>query len=60
MLDVTLQVEIWLNRLLERMRSTLRSLMPQALGTYDDKPREEWVFDYPAQVGAAAQGHPEP
>uniref|UniRef100_A0A8C3MGK4 Uncharacterized protein n=2 Tax=Geospiza parvula TaxID=87175 RepID=A0A8C3MGK4_GEOPR len=32
------------------MRSTLRSLMPQALGTYEDKPREEWVFDYPAQI----------
>ncbi|KAF2980505.1 hypothetical protein EK904_000039, partial [Melospiza melodia maxima] len=44
------QVEVWLNRLLECMRSTLRSLMPQALGTYEDKPREEWVFDYPAQI----------
>lgn len=51
---VTLQVEVWLNRVLERMRSTLRNLIPQALGTYEDKPREQWVFDYPAQVGAAA------
>uniref|UniRef100_A0A8C5IYP6 Dynein axonemal heavy chain 17 n=1 Tax=Junco hyemalis TaxID=40217 RepID=A0A8C5IYP6_JUNHY len=48
--DLSGQVEVWLNRLLERMRSTLRSLMPQALGTYEDKPREEWVFDYPAQI----------
>uniref|UniRef100_A0A8C3US50 Uncharacterized protein n=1 Tax=Catharus ustulatus TaxID=91951 RepID=A0A8C3US50_CATUS len=32
------------------MRSTLRNLIPQALGTYEDKPREQWVFDYPAQV----------
>ncbi|NXP60283.1 DYH17 protein, partial [Chloropsis cyanopogon] len=48
--DLSGQVEVWLNRLLERMRSTLRSLLPQALGTYEDKPREEWVFDYPAQV----------
>ncbi|XP_063266171.1 dynein axonemal heavy chain 17 [Prinia subflava] len=48
--DLSGQVEVWLNRLLERMRSTLRSLIPQALRTYEDKPREEWVFDYPAQV----------
>uniref|UniRef100_A0A8C9NDF6 Dynein axonemal heavy chain 17 n=1 Tax=Serinus canaria TaxID=9135 RepID=A0A8C9NDF6_SERCA len=48
--DLSGQVEVWLNRLLERMRSTLRNLMPQALGTYEDKPREEWVFDYPAQI----------
>ncbi|NXH39972.1 DYH17 protein, partial [Dicaeum eximium] len=48
--DLSGQVEIWLNRLLERMRATLRNLIPQALGTYEDKPREEWVFDYPAQV----------
>ncbi|XP_057895061.1 dynein axonemal heavy chain 17 [Melospiza georgiana] len=48
--DLSGQVEVWLNRLLECMRSTLRSLMPQALGTYEDKPREEWVFDYPAQI----------
>ncbi|NWR46185.1 DYH17 protein, partial [Regulus satrapa] len=48
--DLSGQVEVWLNRLLERMRSTLRSLIPQALGTYDDKPREQWVFDYAAQV----------
>ncbi|NWV39884.1 DYH17 protein, partial [Grantiella picta] len=48
--DLSGQVEIWLNRLLERMRSTLRHLMPQALSTYEGKPREEWVFDYPAQI----------
>lgn len=60
LLGVTLQVEVWLNRLLERMRSTLRSLIPVALGTYEDKPREQWVFDYPAQVGAAARGQAEP
>ncbi|NWX62644.1 DYH17 protein, partial [Promerops cafer] len=48
--DLSGQVEVWLNRLLERMRSTLRNLIPQALGTYDEKPREQWVFDYPAQV----------
>ncbi|NXE96762.1 DYH17 protein, partial [Menura novaehollandiae] len=48
--DLSGQVEVWLNRVLERMRSTLRHLIPQALGTYESKPREQWVFDYPAQV----------
>ncbi|NXJ83957.1 DYH17 protein, partial [Trogon melanurus] len=44
------QVEVWLNRVLASMRSTLRHLIPEALVTYEDKPREQWVFDYPAQV----------
>ncbi|NXG00005.1 DYH17 protein, partial [Sakesphorus luctuosus] len=48
--DLSGQVEIWLNRVLERMRSTLRQLIPRALVTYEDKPREQWLFDYPAQV----------
>lgn len=38
------------------MRSTLRRLIPEAVVTYEEKPREQWVFDYPAQVGAAARG----
>ncbi|NWI54818.1 DYH17 protein, partial [Calyptomena viridis] len=48
--DLSGQVETWLNRVLERMRATLRQLLPQALATYEAKPREQWVFDYPAQV----------
>ncbi|NXU85060.1 DYH17 protein, partial [Xiphorhynchus elegans] len=48
--DLSGQVEIWLNRVLERMRSTLRQLIPRALVTYEAKPREQWLFDYPAQV----------
>lgn len=54
LLDVTLQVEVWLNRVLASMRSTLQRLIPEAVVTYEEKPREQWVFDYPAQVGAAA------
>ncbi|XP_071429942.1 dynein axonemal heavy chain 17 isoform X2 [Pithys albifrons albifrons] len=48
--DLSGQVEIWLNRVLERMRSTLRQLIPRALVTYEAKPRDQWLFDYPAQV----------
>uniref|UniRef100_A0A8C4U7P5 Dynein axonemal heavy chain 17 n=1 Tax=Falco tinnunculus TaxID=100819 RepID=A0A8C4U7P5_FALTI len=44
------QVEVWLSRVLVSMRSTLRHLIPEAMVTYEEKPREQWVFDYPAQV----------
>uniref|UniRef100_A0A8C6ZJS4 Uncharacterized protein n=1 Tax=Nothoprocta perdicaria TaxID=30464 RepID=A0A8C6ZJS4_NOTPE len=32
------------------MCSTLRHLIPEAVVTYEEKPREQWVFDYPAQI----------
>ncbi|KFO10722.1 Dynein heavy chain 17, axonemal, partial [Balearica regulorum gibbericeps] len=48
--DLSGQVEVWLNRVLVSMRSTLRCLIPEAMVTYEEKPREQWVFDYPAQV----------
>ncbi|XP_055553184.1 dynein axonemal heavy chain 17 isoform X2 [Falco cherrug] len=44
------QVEVWLSRVLVSMHSTLRHLIPEAMVTYEEKPREQWVFDYPAQV----------
>lgn len=47
---------MWLNRVLASMRSTLRRLIPEAVVTYEEKPREQWVFDYPAQVEVASQG----
>ncbi|NXL38693.1 DYH17 protein, partial [Glaucidium brasilianum] len=48
--DLSGQVEVWLRRVLGSMRSTLRHLIPEALVTYEEKPREQWVLDYPAQV----------
>ncbi|XP_028263973.1 dynein axonemal heavy chain 9 isoform X2 [Parambassis ranga] len=48
--DCTGQVEMWLNRLLNSMRSTVRHQMTEAVTAYEDKPREQWLFDYPAQV----------
>ncbi|CAH1258196.1 DNAH17 [Branchiostoma lanceolatum] len=44
------QVEAWLNRLLDTMRASVRHEMMDAVVTYEEKPREQWVFDYPAQV----------
>ncbi|KAF5274393.1 hypothetical protein FQA39_LY07273 [Lamprigera yunnana] len=48
--DCSGKVEIWLNRLIEGMRTTLRALFAEAIVTYDEKPREYWIFDCPAQT----------
>lgn len=45
-----MQVEVWLNRIQSRMRSTLRFLLSEAVSAYEEKPRDQWLFDYPAQV----------
>lgn len=44
------KVEVWLNRIQMRMRATLRHYMAEAVVSYEEKPREQWLFDYPAQV----------
>lgn len=44
------QVEGWLNRIQARMRASLRAYMNEAVGAYEEKPRDQWLFDYPAQV----------
>ncbi|XP_029978186.1 dynein axonemal heavy chain 9 [Sphaeramia orbicularis] len=48
--DCTGQVEVWLNRVMDTMRSTVRHEMTEAVMAYEEKPREQWLFDYPAQV----------
>uniref|UniRef100_A0A0D9S475 Dynein axonemal heavy chain 17 n=1 Tax=Chlorocebus sabaeus TaxID=60711 RepID=A0A0D9S475_CHLSB len=48
--DLSGQVEVWLNRVLDRMCSTLRHEIPEAVVTYEEKPREQWILDYPAQI----------
>ena len=45
-----LQVEVWLNRVLDSMRSTIRHELTEAVSAYEDKPREQWLFDFSAQV----------
>lgn len=49
-----LQVEVWLNHVLDSMRATVRDEMTEAVVAYEEKPREQWLFDYPAQVSATA------
>lgn len=47
--DCSGKVEIWLNRVIEAMRVTLHNLFGEAVSSYDEKPRDAWLFDYPAQ-----------
>ncbi|KAJ7420209.1 hypothetical protein BTVI_22374 [Pitangus sulphuratus] len=48
--DCSGQVEVWLSHLLDTMRATVRDEMTAAVTAYEEKPREQWLFDYPAQV----------
>ncbi|NXD86338.1 DYH9 protein, partial [Halcyon senegalensis] len=48
--DCSGQVEVWLNHVLDSMRATVRDEMMEAVTAYEEKPREQWLFDYPAQV----------
>ena len=41
---------MWLNRVLDIQRATVRKEMEEAVNGYEEKPRDQWLFDYPAQV----------
>jgi dynein heavy chain, axonemal len=47
--DCSGKVETWLNRVTEAMRSTLHDLFKRSVIAYEEKPREVWVYDWPAQ-----------
>ena len=46
-------VEVWLNGLLEAMQSTIRHEFMEAVVSYEEKPRDQWIFEPPAQVALA-------
>ncbi|XP_075210990.1 dynein heavy chain at 93AB [Lycorma delicatula] len=48
--DCSGPVEVWLNRLQQAMRNSIRHYFAEAMVSYEEKPREQWLFDYPAQV----------
>ncbi|XP_047669676.1 dynein axonemal heavy chain 11 [Tachysurus fulvidraco] len=48
------QAECWLRGLELAMRSTVRQEILEAVAAYEDKPRDQWLFDYPAQVALTA------
>ena len=37
-------------RLLEKQCETVRHHLTEAVGAYEDKARDQWIMDYPAQV----------
>lgn len=41
---------MWLNRVLDFMRATVRHELTEAVAAYEEKPREHWLFDFAAQV----------
>jgi len=47
--DCSGKVEIWLNRVTDTMRNTLHSIFDAANAAYEYKPRDQWIFDWPAQ-----------
>lgn len=44
------QVEVWLMTLLKCMQATIRHELSEGVVSYEEKPRDQWLFDYPAQV----------
>ena len=50
------QVEMWLNKVLDTMRSTIRHELSEAVVSYEEKPRDQWLFDFPAQVSWSVYG----
>ncbi|CAK9799022.1 Dynein beta chain, ciliary [Anthophora plagiata] len=47
--DCSGKVENWLNNVTDAMKRTVRYHISLAVATYDEKPREQWIFDHPAQ-----------
>ncbi|KAL3274195.1 hypothetical protein HHI36_015611 [Cryptolaemus montrouzieri] len=43
-------VEVWLNKIQASMRSTIRLSIGEGVTTYEEKARDLWIFDFPAQV----------
>ena len=37
--------------LLKCMQATIRHELSEGTVSYEEKPRDQWLFDYPAQVG---------
>ncbi|GAA6224990.1 dynein heavy chain 11, axonemal-like isoform X1 [Lates japonicus] len=43
-------VETWLTCLEESMKESVRGHLSEAVSVYEDRPREQWILDFPAQV----------
>lgn len=43
-------MEAWLTHLEESMKECVRGHLYEAVSVYEDRPREQWILDFPAQV----------
>ncbi|XP_044534788.1 dynein axonemal heavy chain 11 [Gracilinanus agilis] len=48
--ECTGHVETWLQGLEETMQETVRCYITDATAAFEEKPREQWILDFPAQV----------
>jgi dynein heavy chain len=48
------QVEGWLNALADSMRVSLRLLLQDAVAILEEKTKDTWIWDFPAQVTLTA------
>ncbi|CAG7732677.1 unnamed protein product [Allacma fusca] len=48
--DCSGAVEQWLSRLEAAMKATIRHYFALAVNSYEDKPRDQWIMDFPAQT----------
>ena len=51
--ELTGPVEDWLNLLMRTSRATLKDILTSAVVSYEEKPREQWLLEYPAQLSLA-------
>ena len=51
--DLGGQVEIWLNRLLDMQIKTILYWLTDAVTVYEEKSRESWILEFPAQIALA-------
>ncbi|GCB63828.1 hypothetical protein scyTo_0014683 [Scyliorhinus torazame] len=50
MLNRETTAECWLRNLEETMQTTVQQEIMEAVAAYEEKSRDQWLFDYPAQV----------
>jgi dynein heavy chain len=48
--DLNGQVEVWLNRLLDKQCATVLHWLTDAVAAYEEKSREQWILDFPGQI----------
>lgn len=48
------QVESWLNGLVAEIKSSLRHLLHEAVTSVEERPKDAWIWDFPAQVALTA------